>query len=167
MKITKTLALFALTSFLMVSCKNETAETKESATTEETQDQPAQLATASFSIEGMSCEVGCANHIEKKLAKLEGVQKAEVDFEAKKATVEYDANKVTPELLTQTVEGAADGKTQKVLDRNNSEDQAMLFNKDKKKKKKAAKESETSDEKKACGTEKKAGCCSSKKVETL
>ncbi|MDD2985599.1 cation transporter [Flavobacterium sp.] len=168
MKITKTIALFALTSFLMISCKNETAETKESATTEETQDQPAQLATASFSIEGMSCEVGCANHIEKKLAKLEGVQKAEVDFEAKKATVEYDANKVTPELLTQTVEGAADGKTYKVLDMNNSADQAMLFNKDKKKKKKgAAKESETSDEKKSCGTEKKAGCCASKKAETL
>ena len=167
MKITKTLALFALTSFLMVSCKNETAETTETAATEQTQEQPAQLATASFSIEGMSCAVGCANHIEKKLAKLDGVQKAEVDFEAKKATVEYDANKVTPELLTQTVEEAADGKAYKVLDMHNGADHAMLFNKDKKKKKKAAKESETSDEKKACGTEKKAGCCSSKKVETL
>lgn len=168
MKITKTIALFALTSFLMVSCKNETGETTETAATEQTQEQPAQLATASFSIEGMSCEVGCANHLEKKLAKLDGVQKAEVDYEAKKATVEYDANKVTPALLTQTVEEAADGKTYKVLDMHNSADHAMLFNKDKKKKKKAAaKENETSNEKKSCGREKKAGCCSSKKAETL
>lgn len=169
MKITKTIALFALTSFLMVSCKNETAATDETVVAiEETQEQPAQLATASFSIEGMSCAVGCANHIEKKLAKLDGVQKAEVDYEAKKATVEYDANKVTPEVLTQTVEAAADGKTYKVLDMHNGADHAMLFNKEKKKKKKeAAKENGSTDEKKACGTEKKAGCCSSKKAETL
>jgi len=169
MKITRTIALFALTSFLMVSCKNETAATDETVVAiEETQEQPAQLATASFSIEGMSCAVGCANHIEKKLAKLDGVQKAEVDYEAKKATVKYDANKVTPEVLTQTVEAAADGKTYKVLDMHNGADHAMLFNKEKKKKKKeAAKENGSTDEKKACGTEKKAGCCSSKKAETL
>ena len=41
---------------------------------------------------------------------------AEIDFEAKKATVEYDANKITPDILVQTVEGAADGKTYKVSD---------------------------------------------------
>jgi copper chaperone CopZ len=170
MKITKTIALFALTSVLMVSCKNETAPTDETVVaTEETQVQPVQLATASFSIEGMSCAVGCANHIEKKLAKLDGVKKAEVDYEAKKATVDYDANKVTPELLTQTVEEAADGKTYKVLDMHNGADHAMLFNKDKKKKKKeaAAKENASKDEKKACGTEKKAGCCSAKKAESV
>lgn len=103
---------------MMVSCKNETKENTDNptATTEETQVQPAQLATASFTVEGMHCEVGCAGHLEKKLAKLDGVQKAEIDFEAKKATVEYDANKITPEILVQTVEGAADGKTYKVSD---------------------------------------------------
>ncbi|MBA4154312.1 heavy metal-associated domain-containing protein [Flavobacterium sp.] len=128
MKFTKKIALFAFTILSIVSCKKEATET---ATTEQTQEQPAQLATASFTIEGMSCEVGCANHLEKKLAKLNGVQKAEVDFEAKKATIEYDANKVTPEVLVQTVEGAADGKTYKVSDMTNSADHALLFTKEK------------------------------------
>jgi copper chaperone CopZ len=79
--------------------------------------------------------VGCAGHLEKKLAKLDGVQKAEIDFEAKKATIEYDANVLTTEVLVQTVENAADGKTYKVSDVVNTADKAMLFNKDKKKKK--------------------------------
>ncbi|MBC8883520.1 heavy-metal-associated domain-containing protein [Flavobacterium piscinae] len=66
---------------------------------------------------------------------MEGVQKAEIDFEAKKATIEYDANILTPEILVQTVENAADGKTYKVSDVVNTADKAMLLNKDKKKKK--------------------------------
>lgn len=118
MKISHLLSVITLSSLMMVSCKNETKENTDNptATTEETQVQPAQLATASFTVEGMHCEVGCAGHLEKKLAKLDGVQKAEIDFEAKKATVEYDANKITPEILVQTVEGATDGKTYKVSD---------------------------------------------------
>jgi copper chaperone CopZ len=104
MKINKMIAAIALTSVVMVSCKNETAKEESTATTEQTQDQPAQLATASFSIEGMHCEVGCAGVIQKKLAKLEGVQNAQVDFEGKTATITYDANKQTPEIMVQTVQ---------------------------------------------------------------
>ena len=167
MKFQKKIALFAFTILSIVSCKKEATET---ATTEQTQEQPAQLATASFTIEGMSCEVGCANHLEKKLAKLDGVQKAEIDFEAKKATIEYDANVLTPEVLVQTVENAADGKTYKVSDVVNTADKAMLFNKDKKKKKakkeEAAKEN-TAEEKKSCSSGEKKACCASKKAETL
>ena len=116
MKITKTLALFALTSFLMVSCKNEKAETTESASTEQSQEQPAQLATASFSIEGMSCAVGCARTIEKKLASTEGIQEAKVDFDKKEATVNFDAAVISTEKIQEIVEKAADGKTYKVSD---------------------------------------------------
>jgi len=104
MKITKMIAAIALTSVVMVSCKNETAKTEETVATEQTQDQPAQLATATFSIEGMHCEVGCAGVIQKKLAKLEGVQEAKVDFEGKTATITYDSNKQTPEVMVQTVQ---------------------------------------------------------------
>jgi len=115
--------------------------------------------------------VGCAGHLEKKLAKLDGVQKAEIDFEAKKATIEYDSNVLTPEVLVQTVENAADGKTYKVSDVVNTADKAMLFNKDKKKKK-AKKEEEkkaaaASEEKKSCSSGEKKACCASKKAETL
>lgn len=102
------IATIALTSVVMVSCKNETVKEESNATTEQKQDQPAQLATASFSIEGMHCEVGCAGVIQKKLAKLEGVQEAKVDFEGKKATITYDANKQTPEIMVQTVQNISD-----------------------------------------------------------
>jgi copper chaperone CopZ len=108
MKITKMIVAIALTSVVMVSCKNETAKTEETVATEQTQDQPAQLATASFSIEGMHCEVGCAGVIQKKLAKLDGVQEAKVDFEGKTATITYDANKQTPEIMVQTVQNISD-----------------------------------------------------------
>lgn len=108
MKINKMIAAIALTSVVMVSCKNETAKTEETVATEQTQDQPAQLATASFSIEGMHCEVGCAGVIQKKLAKLDGVQDAKVDFEGKTATITYDANKQTPEIMVQTVQNISE-----------------------------------------------------------
>lgn len=171
MKFTQTIAAIALTTLMMVSCKKEATENTENATatTQHTQDQPAQLATASFTVEGMHCEVGCAGHLEKKLAKLDGVQKAEIDFESKKATIQYDTNVLTPEVLVQTVENAADGKTYKVSDVVNTADKAMLFNKDKKKKKAKNKEREAnaSEEKKSCSSGEKKTCCASKKAETL
>ncbi|MCB0442893.1 MAG: heavy-metal-associated domain-containing protein [Flavobacterium sp.] len=166
MKFTQTIAAIALTTLMMVSCKKEATENTENTTANTEQAQPAQLATASFTVEGMHCEVGCAGHLEKKLAKLDGVQKAEIDFEAKKATIEYDANVLTPEVLVQTVENAADGKTYKVSDVVNTADKAMLFSKDKKKKK-SKKEAATSDEKKSCSSGEKKACCASKKAETL
>lgn len=167
MKFTKTIAAIALTTLMMVSCKKEATENT-TATTE--QAQPAQLATASFTVEGMHCEVGCAGHLEKKLAKLDGVKKADIDFEAKKATIEYDANVLTPEVLVQTVENAADGKTYKVSDVVNTTDKALFLNKDKKKKKAKKEEAikeNTAGEKKACAAGEKKACCASKKAETL
>jgi PBP1b-binding outer membrane lipoprotein LpoB len=55
MKFTQTIAAIALTSLIIVSCKKEATENTENttATSEQTQEQPAQLATASFTIEGM------------------------------------------------------------------------------------------------------------------
>lgn len=44
-------------------------------------------------IDGMSC-AACANKIEKALNKIEGVQKANVNFATEKATIEYDEKKV-------------------------------------------------------------------------
>ena len=108
MKITQMIAAIALTSIVMVSCKNDSVKEEAAVATEQTQDQPAQLATASFSIEGMHCEVGCAGVIQKKLAKLEGVQEAKVDFEGKTATITYDANKQTPEIMAQTVQNISE-----------------------------------------------------------
>ena len=70
--------------------------------------------TASFKIDGMTCAIGCARTIQQKLSKMNGVQKATVDFDKKEATVEYDAAVLTPEKLTKAVETTGDGETYKV-----------------------------------------------------
>jgi copper chaperone CopZ len=126
MKIAKSLLIFAFSVLLFVSCKEKVEETT-MATTENTEEIPVQLATASFTVEGMHCEFGCAKGIEKKLAKLEGVQEVSVDFEGQKATISYDANKQTPEVFVQTVENMSD--EYKVSDVKNSADKAFLSDK--------------------------------------
>ncbi|CAH8284518.1 heavy-metal-associated domain-containing protein [Mariniflexile fucanivorans] len=100
------IALFAM------SCKNETkpeVKTVEVATeTSKTMNPNATYAKAEFTIEGMTCAMGCAKTIEKKIAKMDGVKSASVDFDKKLAMVEYDEAKVNPALLEQTVTKVSD-----------------------------------------------------------
>lgn len=60
-------------------------------------------AIANFFIKGMSCEIGCARAIEKKLSKLDGMYDAAVNFQKEIATVKYDPNRIDEALLTSTV----------------------------------------------------------------
>lgn len=166
MNFSKSLLVLALSGVMFVSCKNndgkpqvgEPAETP--ADTTATKVTAENLQTASFSIEGMSCAVGCAKTIEKKLAGLEGVQEAKVDFDKKTATVSYDAAKQTPETLVTVVEAQADGKTYKVSNVKSSGDKAMLFKEKEKGKKKDDKKASCHDEK---SKEAKPACCAGKK----
>ncbi|WAC01257.1 heavy metal-associated domain-containing protein [Lacinutrix neustonica] len=82
--------------------------------TESTVDANATYAKAEFKIEGMTCAMGCAKTIENKMAKMEGVKSAKVDFDRELAMVEYDEAKVTPASLEGTVTSVAD--TYKVKD---------------------------------------------------
>lgn len=103
-----TLALFASFAF---SCKNNTDP--EIKTVQNTTDTPtedvkdldpnATYAKAEFTIDGMTCAIGCAATIQKKISKMDGVKSAKVDFDKKLAMVEFDKAKVTPELLTEAV----------------------------------------------------------------
>ena len=121
MNFTKSLATISLVSSMLFSCKDTaskptTAAVNETVTTE--QKAPTVAAkpeTASFKIEGMTCAMGCAKTIEKKLAGMNGVQKATVDFDKKEATVEFDAAVLTAEKLYTTVEATGDGATYKVV----------------------------------------------------
>lgn len=122
MNFTKSLVTLGIASSLLFSCKDAASkpaaadtETEVTATTEKTKAVAAKPETASFKIDGMTCAMGCAKTIEKKLADMEGVQKATVDFDKKEATVEFDGAVLTPEKLYATVEGAADGNTYKVV----------------------------------------------------
>jgi periplasmic mercuric ion binding protein len=76
----------------------------------------AEAKKATMKIEGMTCAMGCAKTIENKLAGLDGVQKATVDFDKKQAIIEYDAQVQNIQTLSKTVEEVADGKTYKVKD---------------------------------------------------
>lgn len=120
MNFKKSMLTVVLASVLFAGCKDKLNETdsKEITTTDIPQIKKkiaaANLQTARFSVEGMSCAVGCAKTIQEDLTQLEGVQKATVDFETKIATVTFDKSVQNPEKLTTVVEAAADGKTYKV-----------------------------------------------------
>ncbi len=103
------LILLAITAVL-ASCKNEMkpeVKTVEIETVNKLYPN-ATYAKAEFTIDGMTCAVGCAATIQKKIAKMDGVKSSVVDFDKKIAMVEYDEAKVTPTLLTETVSSVSD-----------------------------------------------------------
>ena len=116
MKIPQLLSALSFCGLLFVGCKqtasapNEVAET---ATTKPTIN-PEKLETSTFTVEGMTCAIGCAKTIEKELSETPGVQKATVDFDKKLATVSFDNSIQNPDALIKLVEATADGKTYKV-----------------------------------------------------
>ena len=120
MNFKKSIVTLVLTSVLFVGCKEKSIEIVSKETVETTAPKvkkeiaAANLQTASLSVEGMTCAVGCAKTIQEDLTGLDGVQKATVDFDTKLATVTFDKTVQTPEKLTKVVEAAADGKTYKV-----------------------------------------------------
>lgn len=173
MNFKKSFLTLILAGFVFTSCKQTSSEAKhETATTETTTPSEnkttatvGKIETASFNIEGMSCEVMCASKIQKELTNTDGVQKATVDFEKKTATVEYDAGKITPEKLVETVEAVNGGDSYKVSNVKSSADHAMFFKEKEKKKKKNKKEKAEAEKSCATGEAKsnKPSCCKSKK----
>jgi mercuric ion binding protein len=123
MNFTRSIAIIALSSLIFASCKDNKVEAKtETASTETTAPKvkkeiaAANLQTASFKVEGMTCAVGCAKTIQEELTALDGVQTAKVDFDKKLATVTFDKTIQNPESLTKVVQATGDGKTYKVSD---------------------------------------------------
>jgi len=119
--MSKVINLYVLVFFLffgLMSCKNTESEVVTVDTTETKKakklNPDATYAKAEFKIEGMTCAMGCAKTIEKKMAKMDGVKSAKVDFERELAMVEYDESMVTPKSLTEVVAKA--GETYKVKD---------------------------------------------------
>jgi len=103
-----------------MGCKEKSTETVSDSATENSAPKAkkeiaaANLQTASFTIKGMTCAIGCAKTIQEELNGLDGVQTASVDFEKETATVAFDKTALTPAELTKVVEATADGKTYKV-----------------------------------------------------
>jgi mercuric ion binding protein len=162
----KSLFILALSTLFLTSCKDNTAVATGTVSEETTETKPVavvgKVETASFTIEGMSCEIMCAAKIQKELTATEGVQKATIDFEKKLATIEYDAAVTSPEKLIEKVEAVNGGESYKVSNLKTSADHAILFQE--KEKKKSRKQRKT-DEKVATESKtEKPACCSSKKA---
>jgi len=116
MNFSKLLLTVGIASTLLISCKDTASQPQaenNEAKTEKEVVAAAKPETASFKIDGMTCAMGCAKTIETKLSKMEGVQKATVDFEKKEATVDFDAAVLTKEQIAKTVESTGDGETYK------------------------------------------------------
>lgn len=118
MKNLKNIGLALLMTLSLASCKQEKKEVAVEETKKEVVSEAdlAKMQTASFTIDGMTCAIGCAKTIENKLAGQEGVGQAVVDFETKIATVKFDAEKQSLESLTKTIEGVAGGDSYKVTE---------------------------------------------------
>lgn len=160
MNISKSILALSVSIVLFTSCKQSASAPKEEAeaTTEKSSTPIAKLETTSFTIEGMTCAIGCAKTIQDELSALDGVQKATVDFDKKLATVSFDAAKQSPEKIIKVVEATGDGQTYKVSNVKSSGDKAMMVTQDQEKEKKkscSADENKSKDGKK--------GCCSDKK----
>ena len=173
----KSLLILALSTMFLTSCKDNAAAATETAaestteTTTETKTVAAvgKVETASFTIDGMSCEIMCASKIQKELAATEGVQTAVIDFEKKLATIEYDSAVTSPEKLVEKVEAVNGGDSYKVSNLKSSADHANLFQEKPKKEKKKSKKERKAEEKAAAeaaaeGKTATPGCCSSKKA---
>ena len=125
MNIIKNILVFSLVLFLF-NCKNEakpevkTIEIENDSQAVKEVDPNATYAKAEFTIDGMTCAMGCAKTIEKKISGMDGVKSATVDFVRKLAMVEYNEAKVTTESLTEMVAKAGD--TYKVKDMKTVED---------------------------------------------
>ena len=179
MKTFKNLCLIAMTAIFFVACKNETQpeiKTVETETGAEMAqlDPNAHYAKAEFSIDGMTCSMGCAKTIEKKIAKMEGVKSAKVDFDKQLAMVEYDDAKVTPKSLEEAVKKSGDMysvKDMKTVESFSTEKEMKAEKHECKADCKMAccadkdKSDATMKDKKACKEDCKMACCADKKKE--
>ena len=139
----------------------KTVEVATQNTTSSTKENPYKdYAKAEFEIKGMTCAMGCAKTIEKKIAKLDGVHFVYVDFEKELAMVEFDDKKLNNDDFLSTVTKVSD--TYKVGEINTVD----VFTKDLKKKtcdkdcKMACCNGKETEAKTACQKDCKKACCS-------
>jgi len=166
MKTLKHIIAIVALSATVIACKNETKpEVKTVQTNAEKTvkqlDPNATYAKAEFSIDGMTCAIGCAKTIEKKIAQMDGVKSATVDFDTKLAMVEFDESKVSTNSLEEAVSQA--GEMYKVHDMKTVDE----FSKDKKHQckpdcKKSDCKDKASKDKKSCSEDCKKACCAEK-----
>lgn len=114
MKTTYYIVALVTTFSLIIGCKDTASKPGKENAADKKEVVVQKPETATFKVDGMTCAIGCAKTIEEKLSKMDGVQKATVDFDKKEATVDFDAAVLSPEKLSKAVESTGDGETYKV-----------------------------------------------------
>ncbi|EGV42213.1 heavy-metal-associated domain-containing protein [Bizionia argentinensis JUB59] len=167
MKSLKNIMTLVVLILVFASCKNETTpevvNVETTPTPEVTKaelDPNATYAKAEFTIEGMTCAMGCAKTIEKKMARMDGVKSAKVDFDTRLAMVEYDEAKVNATSLEEAVKKSGEIYSVKDMKTVDSFDADMkTCDKDCKK---ACCADKTEAEKTECAEDCKMACCADK-----
>lgn len=113
MKSLKNILSIMVILIMLSSCRNDKkAEIKtinlSSEKISQKLDPDAVYSKAEFNIKGMTCEMGCAKTIEKKLTKMDGMKSAVVDFKNELASVEYDVAKLNTLSITKAVNQVSD-----------------------------------------------------------
>ena len=164
MKIIKNILFVLAITIFALNCKNEAKPEVKTvdfeANTEKAIDANATYAKAEFTIDGMTCAVGCAKTIESKLGKMEGVKSATVDFKNEMAMVEYDVAKANPMSISKTVTSVAD--TYSVENMKTVAEFSGAKKSCEKECKKACCKDKTKADKKACAENCKKECCAKK-----
>ncbi|MFP4844404.1 cation transporter [Winogradskyella sp. PE311] len=168
MNTIKNICIIGVMALVFASCNNQSqpeVKTVEVKVAKKdvavTLDPNATYAKVEFGIEGMTCAMGCAKTIEKKMAKMEGVKSAKVDFDNRLAMVEYDEAKVSPKTLEETVTKVADiykVKDMKVVDDFGAKSKVCADDCDKE-----CCKNKTEMEKKECAEDCKKMCCTEAK----
>lgn len=169
MKTFKNIVIVSILFLAFSSCKNGSQPEVKTVDVEVSKNDLAQsldpnatYAKVEFGIDGMTCAMGCAKTIEKKMAKMEGVKSAKVDFDKRLAMVEYDEAKVTPSSLEETVTKVA--AIYKVKDMHKVDDFGTEKEACKADCNKACCANKSEAEKKVCKADCKKACCNEDKT---
>ncbi|MDO4881536.1 MAG: heavy metal-associated domain-containing protein [Capnocytophaga sp.] len=107
--------ILSVSALLLASCGENNSQKNEENTPTEVAIPAENLQELSLTVEGMTCQAGCANTIKKHLEKTEGVFSAKVDKESKSAVIQYDKTKLSEADLVSVIEHVGDGDTYKVV----------------------------------------------------
>lgn len=91
--------LYYVLAVIFAASMLESCSTKGTGSTSE-----ARLMTANMSIEGMVCEMGCANSIQEKLLETAGIVSAEVNYSDETCALEFDANLISEEEIVNLIQ---------------------------------------------------------------
>ena len=99
--------IYYLLVILFIGCTTAPKPEKKSVTYQDEKkvELSADLSHISFPIKGMTCEVGCAARIEKKVAASQGVMTSKVDFKSETAYVSFDPSKTSFDAIRSIIEG--------------------------------------------------------------